>query len=88
MAALSSTSDSLIGSLCREAEWIRCRCTQLSALLLGCRDAALSRRLKLECRTLRDRRHELLCMAQRWRLKKKDQDALTLDFLIELCRRD
>jgi len=27
-------------------------------------------------------------MAQRWRLKKKDQDALTLDFLIELCRRD
>ena len=88
MAALSSTSDSLIGSLCREAEWIRSRSTQLSRLIQGCRDAALSRRLKLESQTLSDRRHELLGVAQRWRLGKQNLDALTLDFLIELCRRD
>ncbi|MFM2172839.1 MAG: hypothetical protein RLZZ54_766 [Cyanobacteriota bacterium] len=88
MTALSCTSDSLVGSLCREAERIRNRCIQVSAILQSCQDAALSRRLNLECLYLRNRRQELLTTAERWRRRKQALDALMLDFLIELCRRD
>lgn len=87
MTALTCTSESLIGSLCREAERIRQRCTQLSATLQTCQSLELTNRLRLEDQHLRQRNQELLALARSWRSDRQPMDALTLDLLIELCRR-
>jgi hypothetical protein len=87
MSALTCTSDSLIGSLCREAERIGQRCSQLSATLQTCRNLELSLRLRLEVQQLQQRNQVLLTLARSWRSGRNHRDLLTLDLLIELCRR-
>ncbi|MEB3307114.1 MAG: hypothetical protein VKK98_03075 [Cyanobacteriota bacterium] len=86
MAALTCRSDTLVGSLCREADRIRQRSRQLSAALQCCHSVELSERLRREGHGLEQRRAELLAMARLW-CHDSHKDRLALEFLIELCRR-
>lgn len=81
-----STADSLIGSLCREAEASRQRCRQVHHGLQSCRDSRLFTRLQAELAQLHERRRCLLATARTWRLRGVG-DPLALAFLIELCSR-
>jgi len=87
MAAITKTSDSLIGSLCREVDRMRQRCSQLATLIRTCSNPGLLQRLKAEWLQLELGREELLNMARRWREQRCCSDALGLEFLIELCER-
>ena len=81
-----TTADSLIGSLCREAEASRQRCRQLQQCLLRCQDSQLFARLRRELEQLQQRRRDLLSSAQAWQ-RRGIGDPLALAFLIELCHR-
>ena len=87
MPAITKTSDSLIGSLCREVDRMRQRYSQLAALSRTCSNPGLLQRLKAEWLQLEQRREELLSTARRWRQQRCCSDALGLEFLIELCER-
>jgi hypothetical protein len=87
MAAQTSTSDSVIGSLCREVDGIRQRCHQLLTAMRFCRDSRLLQRLRLELQQLQHRRRELLATAQLWRQRRSVSDDLALEFLIEISSR-
>ncbi len=86
VSACCRTADSLIGSLCREAEASRQRCHQLQHCLQGCLDSRLFSRLQGERDQLHQRRQELLATARSWRTRGAG-DPLALAFLIELCSR-
>jgi hypothetical protein len=79
-------SDSLVGSLCREMEALRCRWALVVDDLSRCREESLLRRLRLELAELR-RRHgglrDSLSLLQRAGLR----DRLALAFLGELVGR-
>jgi hypothetical protein len=87
MAAQISTSDSVIGSLCREVDGIRQRCSQLLAAMRVCQDTGLLHRLRRELQQLQDRRHALLDAARHWRQQRCVSDDLALEFLIEISSR-
>lgn len=81
-----SSADSLIGSLCREADCSRQRCRQLQHCLRCCRDSRLFVRLQAELDALHQRRCQLLASARSWQ-RRGVGDPLALAFLIELCSR-
>jgi hypothetical protein len=81
-----NTADSLIGSLCREAEASRQRCRQLQQCLQRCQDSRLFARLQRELDQLQQRRLELLSSARACQ-RRGSGDPLVLAFLIELCNR-
>lgn len=87
MAATISTSDSVIGSLCREVDAIRQRCTHLLIAMRCCQDSCLLDRLRLELQQLQARRRTLLATARRWRQQRCLLDDLALEFLIEISSR-
>lgn len=87
MAAQISTSDSVIGSLCREVIGIRQRCQMVLTAMRCCRNAALLQRLQLELLQLDERRRELLVTARHWRQRRCLSDDLALEFLIEISSR-
>jgi predicted nucleic acid-binding Zn-ribbon protein len=81
-----TTADSFVASLCREADAARQRGRQLQQCMQRCQDARLFRRLQQELDHLHGRRRDLLHAARSWR-RRGQGDALSLDFLIELCSR-
>ncbi|SBO42775.1 hypothetical protein [Cyanobium sp. NIES-981] len=82
----SLCSDSLVGSLCREADRLRQRCRSLSLALERCMDPPLRARLAAEVAQLQGRRGELERLAQGWR-RRGGLDPLALAFLLEICSR-
>jgi hypothetical protein len=87
MAYLTSTSDSVIGSLCREVDGIRHLCSQLLMAMRSCQDRVLLQRLRSELQALQERRSGLLATARRWRQQNSLSDDLAVEFLIEICSR-
>lgn len=87
MTAQTSTSDSVIGSLCREVNGIRQRCRMVLMAMRFCQNAGLLQRLQLELLQLDDRRRELLATARHWRQRRCLSDDLALEFLIEISSR-
>ncbi len=86
MITTLSPSDSLIGSLCREVEYARFRCANIIQSLGSTRDHNLLIRLKSEFNVLEGRRMEVLDTATS--LKKTSlSNSLSINFLIEICRR-
>jgi hypothetical protein len=86
MASFVSTSDTVIGGLCREVDGIRQRCQQLSASMRHCQDTGLFARLRQEQQRLQRRRIELLDAARSWQ-QRGAMDPLAIDFLIEISSR-
>jgi hypothetical protein len=83
---LSHCSDSLLGSLCREADRQRLRCHSLAGALERCVDPRLRARLSAELVQLQHRRGELERLARAWH-RRGGVDPLLLAFLTELsCR--
>lgn len=87
MTAQTSTSDSVIGSLCREVTGLRQRGLQVRMAMRSCQNASLLDRLQLELQQLDDRRRELLATARHWRQRRCLRDDLALEFLIEISSR-
>ena len=86
LSATVRSSDSVIGSLCREVDATRRRCHQVEASMHRCQDRGLLLRLGRERDQLQARRRELLATARAWR-RRDVADPLALDVLIELSRR-
>jgi hypothetical protein len=79
-------SDTVIGSLWREAAGLRQRCTQLMGAMGGCQDIRLLARLRREFAELEQRRRELLQMARAWQ-GRGVSEPLGLDLLVEIASR-
>ncbi len=77
-------SDSLIGSLCREIDFIRTRYKAINSLLIYCKDKSLRTRLFNELDALITRKNELSSISS---LFNKDKLNLSNQFLLELCKR-
>lgn len=86
-AAACRPGESLVASLCREMDRLRCRASQVVGSLERCRDPLLFERLREELRQLGGRRAELQRAAAELRRHRPGQDGLTLAFLEELTRR-
>jgi hypothetical protein len=84
-AAITS-SDTVIGSLCREVDVIRHRCRHILDAMSRCQDNSLFCRLRSELRQLQGRRRELLETARTWQ-RRGVQDPLSIAFLIEISSR-
>ena len=80
-------SESLVASLCREADQLRGRARQVVGDLGRCREEGLVRRLRKELQLLQSRRRELQASAAQLRRSRGLRDSLALAFLIELTRR-
>ncbi len=79
-------SNTVIGNLAREVNFIRSRTKNILNSILNCKDKSLSHRLNNELMYLESRRLEILTIAS---CIKNDYpiDSLSIEFLIELCRR-
>ncbi|HJN33766.1 MAG TPA: hypothetical protein QF700_06605 [Prochlorococcus sp.] len=86
MKDLVTTSDSVIGSLCREVDGIRHRCRSLLEAMAKCNDESLFCRLKREFQQLSNRRSVLLEAAKDMQ-SKGVEDKLSIAFLIEISSR-
>ena len=84
--ATENTSESLLGSLCKEVHSIRSRCRHLIDSMVNCNDTLLLRRLKKEFKYLQERRKELLLSAKAIK-SLNSKDSTSIDFLIEICNR-
>ena len=84
--ATENTSESLLGSLCKEVHSIRSRSRNLIESMVNCNDSLLLIRLKNEFKYLQERRKELLKSAKGIKsLNLKDNTSI--DVLIEICAR-
>lgn len=81
-----STSESLLGSLCREAQALRSRAIQLAQALERCCDQSLRDRLGAEAFQILRRRRELLAAARAWQ-RQGQGHSLGLELLVELSSR-
>ncbi len=79
-------SDSIVASLTRETYMIRARCISICSSIRNTKDNTLINRLKKELSMLEIRRFELLRNAHSLKLTKAI-DPLSIDFLIEICKR-
>ncbi len=80
-------SESLVASLCREADQLRCRARQVVGDLGRCREEGLVRRLQQELQLLQIRRQELQVSALQLGRSHGLRDSLALAFLTELTQR-
>ena len=81
-----ATSDSIVASLCREIESIRCRYRTIVQSLDSCKDNPLKHRLNLELDKLQIRKRELSSISKNFHTGNKKGD-LSILFLLELCQR-
>jgi len=79
-------SDSLIGSLCRELEFIKQRYMAVNSSLNLCKNNLLKSRLDNELTSLRARKEEINKIACQF-VDKNKSSSLSILFLIEMCRR-
>jgi len=86
MKDLVTTSDSVIGSLCREVDGIRHRCRSLLEAMANCNDDSLLCRLRREFQQLSNRRSVLLETAKGMQTNGIE-DKLSIAFLIEISSR-
>ncbi len=78
-------SDSLIGSLCRELEYIGKRSKAINSSLANCNDKFLKRRLEEELKNHRARKDELFSISSLF--VNKNPGNLSSLFLLELFKR-
>ena len=81
-----TTSQTVIGSLIKEAEQIRKRANVISKSIISCNNKSLLVRLKREFESLENRRQEILSSAK-WFKSNHIIDEVSIEFLIEVCRR-
>ena len=77
-------SSSLLGDLCREADWIRCRLTVLQRERLRCSSASLIQRFDYEAQSLLDRCEEIrltVCMLERVSIDERVQLSLLKEII-------
>tara|TARA_Y100001968_G_C19285854_1_gene681621 strand:+ start:791 stop:1069 length:279 start_codon:yes stop_codon:yes gene_type:complete len=86
MENIIKTSDSLIGSLCREIEFIRLRSKVIKENLQNCRNKELTYRLKKEMCKLSQRKISILNLSKDLE-RNKITDNLSINFLIEIINR-
>lgn len=80
------TSDSVVGSLCREVDAIRQRSRVLTQAMGRCQHGGLLIRLQRDLAQLQERRRELLATARAWQ-RRGVNDPLGMAFLVELASR-
>ena len=80
-----SISDSLIGSLCREVEYIRLRYKNVSNSLENCKDKLLRKRLLEEILNLEARRFELIDISDKFIINSTL--SISKIFFHDLCHR-
>ncbi len=80
-----TAADSIIGSLCREIDYIRQRYKNVSISLDVSKDKFLRQRLLNEIFNLKKRRYELLKISTSFNHLNKS--SLSMMFLYELCKR-
>ncbi len=78
-------SDSLIGSLCREVEYVRNRYKNIKTSLLQCKNLSLKKRLGDEIDSLKQRIYELKQISRK--LTKGSEYCLSISFFHALCNR-
>ncbi len=78
-------SDSLIGGLCREIDYIRNRYNSISNSLSNCKDKIVKQSLGKELLTLKNRRIELINISNK--VCSTTNSSLSKLFLYELCNR-
>tara|TARA_B100000131_G_C17850201_1_gene505600 strand:+ start:84 stop:347 length:264 start_codon:yes stop_codon:yes gene_type:complete len=81
-----SVSESLVGSLCKEIEFIRKKTRFIRDSLINCNDKSLKIRLLQELETHKNRRNELFSISSLLK-SQKSSDNLSSLFLMELYRR-
>ncbi len=79
-------SDSIVGSLCREIEYIKSRSRSINSSISNCQSISLIKRLKKELICLNKRLNSIQDISQSM-LIKKNCDQLSIEFLIELSNR-
>lgn len=84
---LAQPADSLVASLCREMDQLRCRVAQVIGDLDRCQEERLLLRLRRELLQLLLRRQELQACAKALRCSGGLRDSLAVAFLDELTRR-
>ncbi len=86
MTQVISTSETLIGSLCREVDYLRNRYSNLVQSIINSKDNCLINRLNKEKKKLERRQAEILEIAIK--LKNfKIFDETSTDFLVEISSR-
>ncbi len=78
-------SDSLIGGLCREIDYIRQRYKNVSISLTISKDKSLRKRLLDEIFNLQNRREELIKISSSF--YEYRETSISICFLYELCKR-
>ena len=84
-ANISVYSESLVLSLCKEIEYIKSRSKNIAYSLKFCQNELLSKRLRLELKKLNTNRTKILNISEK--LFKKNSDNLSIELLLEICRR-
>lgn len=86
MPATVRISDSVVASLCREADAIRQRSRVLLQTIGRCQNRGLLQRLQRDLAELQARRSELLATARAWQ-RRGVNDPLGMAFLVEIASR-
>lgn len=82
---LTSYSESIVLSLCKEIEFIKIRSKNINSSLKTCHNKSLSKRLKLELDKLNKNRLKISTISESlFNLNSQD---LSLEFLLELTKR-
>ena len=81
-----TTSDSLIGSLCREIEYIESRSDIIHNSIINTKNTALTKRLKNELYSLKDRIESIKRLSRLLTYEGK-VDSISIEFLNELISR-
>ncbi len=81
---LSSYSESIVLSLCKEIEYIRIRSKNINKSLRTCQNKRLTNRLKLELEKLDKNRLKILSISESM---FKNSEELSIQFLLEIAKR-
>ena len=87
MVRISTNSDSLIGSLCREIDYIQTRGKIIKMYLTNCKSKALIKRLNKELTGLNNRKISIYGLCKEIE-NNYINESLSLNFLIEVCKRE
>ena len=82
---LSSYSESIVLSLCKEIEFIKIRSKNINSSLKTCHNETLSKRLKLELDKLNKNRIKILNISES--MFKTNSHDLSIKFLLEITKR-
>ncbi len=86
MSNTTYISDSIVGSLCREIEYINSRSSSINESLNNCQSRSLIKRLKQELLSLSSRLDSIKNISKSM-LDKNTEDKLSIEFLNEISNR-